>query len=283
MAFSLASIQRNSAKPPRIVIHGPAGLGKTTFGASAPAPIFIQTEDGLGTLDVPAFPLAETFDDVLSALGTLYSEPDDYQTLVIDSLDWLEPLVWAKVCSTHNVETIEALNYGKGYVEALTYWRQFFEGVTALRDKQGMVIVMTAHSQTVRVEDPTMPAYDTHTLKLHKRAAALAEEFADVVLYAAMQTNTVTEDLGFKKTRTRATTTGERIVFTTGTPAHLAKNRYGLPAVLPLEWAAFADALWPAAAPAAPAATPAPAPTPAPVRAPAPEHELEIADADIPY
>ena len=46
MSFSLASLQKNSPKPPRIIIHGDAGVGKTTFAVCAPAPVVIQTEDG---------------------------------------------------------------------------------------------------------------------------------------------------------------------------------------------------------------------------------------------
>jgi hypothetical protein len=250
MAVSLASLQRNAVKPPRIIIHGDPGVGKTTFAACAPAPVIIQTEDGLGNLDVTAFPLAKTFEDVLDAVASLYTEPHDFQTLVIDSLDWLEPLVWDKVCRTHNKASIEEFGYGKGYVEALSVWRMFYDGITALRDERGMVVVMTAHSQIVHVEDPSLPAYDSHDLKLHKRAAALAEEFADVILYAAVQTNTVTEDAGFNNKRVRATTTGARVMHTVGQPAFLAKNRYSLPSPLPLAWDAFAGAMWPAATPA---------------------------------
>lgn len=240
MAFSLASISRNSPKPPRIIIHGDPGVGKTTFGACAPSPIFLQTEDGLGNLDCPAFPLAKSFDDVMSALQCLYTDEHDFKTLVVDSLDWLENLVWAQVCITHKVATIEALNYGKGYVEALGVWRQFFEGVTALRDARSMSIVMIAHSQNVRIEDPTLPAYDSKGLKLHKRAAALAEEFADIVVYATVQTNTVTEDKGFNNKRVRATSTGERIMHTVGQPAFLAKSRFPMPSPLPLTWESLA-------------------------------------------
>jgi AAA domain len=240
MAFSLASISRNSPKPPRIIIHGDPGVGKTTFGACAPSPIFLQTEDGLGNLDCPAFPLAKSFDDVMSALQCLYTDEHDFKTLVIDSLDWLEAIVWAQVCKTHNVATIEALNYGKGYVEALVVWRQFFEGVTALRDARSMSIVMIAHSQNVRIEDPTLPAYDSKGLKLHKRAAALAEEFADIVVYATVQTNTVTEDKGFNNKRVRATSTGERVMHTVGQPAFLAKSRFPMPSPLPLAWESLA-------------------------------------------
>lgn len=246
MAISLASLQKNSPKPPRIIVYGESGAGKTTFGACAPAPVFLQTEDGLGNLDATAFPLATSFEDAMAALQSLYTEPHDFKTLVVDSLDWLEPLVWQQVCTQHKVASIEALPYGKGYVEALSIWRQFFDGITALRDARNMTIVMTAHSQVVRVEDPTLPAYDRHGLKLHKRAAALAEEFADVILFAAVQTNTVTEDAGFNGKRVRATSTGERIMHTVGQPAFLAKSRFSMPAVLPLTWEAFAQAMKPA-------------------------------------
>jgi hypothetical protein len=259
MAISLASLQKNAVKPPRIIIHGDPGVGKTTFAACAPAPVIIQTEDGLGNLDVTAFPIAKSFQDVLDAIGVLYNEPHNFQTLVVDSLDWLEPLIWKHVCdfwtdkkgNPQRLVSIEDAGYGKGYVEALGYWRQFFDGVTALRDHRGMCVVMTAHSAIVRVEDPTMASYDTHDLKLHKRAAAVAEEFADVILFAQVKTNTVTEEgKGFQGGRVRATTTGERVMHTTGQPAFLAKNRYSLPSPLPLAWDAFAGVMWPSAAPA---------------------------------
>jgi hypothetical protein len=245
MAISLASLQKNSPKPPRIIIHGDAGIGKTTFGVCAPSPVVIQTEDGLGNLDAVAFPLATSFEDVMSALQSLYTEPHDFKTLVVDSLDWLEPLIWKNVCETHSQKSIETFGYGKGYVEAATVWRQFYDGITALRDARSMTIIMIAHSQVVHVEDPTMPAYDSHDLKLHKRASAIAEEYADVILFAAMQTNTITEDAGFNNKRVRATSTGERIMHTVGQPAFTAKNRYSLPSPLPLAWEAFAQAMNP--------------------------------------
>lgn len=243
MAINLSSLAKNKPKLPRIIIHGEPGIGKTTFAACAPKPVIIQTEDGLGNLDATSFPLATCFQDVLDALTALYTEEHDFKTCVVDSLDWLEPLIWQHVCEQHGKKSIEDFGYGKGYVEALTTWRLFFDGITALRDAKGMTIVMTAHSETKRVEDPLLPAYDTHDLKLHRRAAAMAEEFADVILYAAVQTNTVTEDAGFNNKRVRATTTGQRVIHTVGQPAFLAKNRYSLPSPLPLAWDAFAEAM----------------------------------------
>ena len=61
MAFDLSSIQKKAAmQAPRIMLYGVEGIGKTTFAAGAPSPIFIQTEDGLGSIDVPHFPLASS-------------------------------------------------------------------------------------------------------------------------------------------------------------------------------------------------------------------------------
>ena len=248
MALSLASLQKNTPRNTTVCVYGSAGIGKTTVGACSPSPVFIKTEDGLGNLDVTSFPLATSFDDVMGALQSLYTEQHEFKTLVVDSLDWLEPLIWAKVCATHNQPSIESFGYGKGYVESLAIWRTFFEGITALRDHKKMDIILIAHSQVTRIEDPTMPAYDSMGLKLHKRAAALVEEFSDIVLYATVQTGTITEDKGFNNKRTRATSTGERIMHTTGQPAFLAKNRYSLPSPLPLSWEALAGAMNPSPA-----------------------------------
>ena len=107
MAISLASLQRSTdVKPPRILIYGVSGVGKTTLAASAPSPVFILTEDGLGALDVPHFSLATSFDDILQAQGALYTEPHEFKTVVVDSLDWLEPLVWKHVCERNGWPSI---------------------------------------------------------------------------------------------------------------------------------------------------------------------------------
>ena len=246
MAISLASLRTNKAKPPCVIIHGEPGIGKTTLGACAPDPVFILTEDGLGNLEVPAFPLAKSFDEVMESIGSLYEEDHEYKTLVIDSLDWLEPLIWQHVCETwtdkkgvqKRLQSIEDAGYGKGYIEAIGYWRMFFDGLRALRDAKNMTVIMIAHSAKVKVEDPMLPAYDTMDLKLHKRAAAIAEEYADVILFAQLHTATTTD-----KERTRATSNGSRIMHTVGQPAFLAKNRYNLPTPLPLSWSAFDEAM----------------------------------------
>jgi Holliday junction resolvasome RuvABC ATP-dependent DNA helicase subunit len=130
MAFDLASITRGKRlRAPKIVIYGPPKVGKSTFAATAPNPIGIITEEGLDNIDVPAFPKAETYDDVMQALATLYTEAHEFQTVFVDSLDWLEPLILAKVCKDNNVDNIEKIGFGKGYIFADDLWKRFFEGL----------------------------------------------------------------------------------------------------------------------------------------------------------
>ena len=89
MAISLSSLKSTTAmSPPRILTHGVAGVGKTVFATSAEKAVVIQTEDGLGNIKVPHFPLARSFDAVMEAIASLYSEPHDYKTVVVDSVDW---------------------------------------------------------------------------------------------------------------------------------------------------------------------------------------------------
>ncbi|NYZ70527.1 AAA family ATPase, partial [Endozoicomonas sp. SM1973] len=95
MASSLQSISKTKGmQAPRILIYGTHGIGKTTFAANAPNPIFLFTEDGAGQLALDSFPLLKTYEDVISALNALINEEHDFKTVVLDSLDHLEPLVW---------------------------------------------------------------------------------------------------------------------------------------------------------------------------------------------
>ena len=115
--------------PPRIMTYGTEGIGKSTLASRAPKPVFVQTEDGLNEIDCAKFPLARTLDDVLAALTELAVEEHPYESVVIDSLDWLERMVWDAVCKRESATTIEKVGggYGKGYILALDYWRRLID------------------------------------------------------------------------------------------------------------------------------------------------------------
>lgn len=254
MAISLASIQRSRTnRPPRVVVYGPHKIGKSTFAASAPNAIVIQTEEGLDGLDVPAFPLAKTFSDVLAAIGTLYTEEHKYQTVVIDSLDWLEPLIWKHTAEQHGKEDIESFGYGKGYLHAADTWRLFLDGLNALRNERGMAVICLAHHQIKRFDAPDVEPYDRYQIKLHDRASAIVQEWADVIGFANYEVITSKTEVGFNQKVTRGVGTGRRMLHLIEQPAYQAGNRYGLPGAVDLTWqsfiTAFAQSMQPAAQP----------------------------------
>jgi len=234
---ALSTIQRGRAQlPRRVLLYGVHGVGKSTFGAMAEKPIFIQTEEGINDLEVDRFPLATKYSDVVDALSGLYSAQHEYQTVVIDSLDWLERLIFAEVCGKRGVESIEDIGYAKGYVFALTQWREIFAGLDALRNERGMQVILIAHAQIEKFANPETDTYDRYSPRLQKQASALVQEWCDEVLFATYQVHTKTTNEGFDRKRTHGIGTGERIVRTTERPAHVAKNRLNLPDEFPLDY-----------------------------------------------
>lgn len=239
MAINLKSIQKNTELlPPRIMLYGPHGLGKTTFGAGALNPIFILTEDGLGQIEADHFPLATTFSQVQEALASLTGD-HDFQTVVIDSLDWLDNLVWEEINTKYDAKD---LAYGKGAVIAADYWRKVLDTLNVLRSK-GMASILLAHCEIKRFDSPEVEPYERYQPKLQARSSALVQEWCDMVLFTNYKTLVKTTDVGFNNKVTRGTSTGERIMHTNERPAYLAKNRYNLPDQLPLEWSALAEAI----------------------------------------
>ncbi len=236
-------------KPPRLFVYGTEGIGKSSLAAQAPKPVFIQTEDGLGEIDCAKLPLSRSFEEVMIALGELYTETHEYQTVVIDSLDWLERLIFDAVCSQYNVKSIEKVDggYGRGYHFALPFWRQILDGLDALRDRKQMAVIVIAHAKVERFADPESASYDRYSPRLNKHASALICEWADAVLFGTKKFRTEVEDAGFGRERTIAVGIGngggERILRTVGGPSCIAKNRYSLPDVLPLSWPAIAAEL----------------------------------------
>lgn len=241
MAFNLKSIQKNTAlAAPRIMLYGVEGIGKTTFASGAPDPIFICTEDGLGSLQVDHFPLATKADDVLEAIGTLVTEDHQFKTVVLDSVDWLDNMIWQDVEAKHDAKD---LAYGKGAMIVAERWREVLAGLNALRNDKGMVVILLAHCQIKRFDSPEVEPYDRYQPKLQERSNAILREWADAVLFANYKTIVRKDDVGFNKTNNRGISTGERLLYTSEKPAYMAKNRYSLPESLPLSWDAFAQAI----------------------------------------
>jgi len=241
-------ITTKPTKPCRAVLFGVDGVGKSTFASRCPAPIFLQIEEGLEHLTVQAFEPAKSYQDVLDCVDYLLNTEHTYKTLVIDTLDWLEKLIWQRVCQQAGKESIAEISFGKGYAKADVIWGEFLDKLDELNREKKMMILCLAHCKVEKIEPPDSEAWSSYTLDLHggtssqKGSARIVSEWCDILAFAAFETTVKTKEGDFGKLRAKVSQ-GDRVMYLEKRPAFHAKNRYNLPASLPLEWSELAKAL----------------------------------------
>lgn len=258
MAYEITSGVVSSAQ--KIVIYGPEGIGKSTFAAQFPDPLFIDTEGSTKKLDVKRFPKPTSWEmlknEVHEAMNGRLC-----RTLVIDTFDWAEQLCLQSICSAHQKKGIEDFGYGNGYVYEKEEIGKFLNTLQEVVDS-GIHVVLTAHAQMRKFEQPDeLGAYDRWELKLGKKTSSqispLVKEWADTVLFANYKTYAVAVDDKGKKFKAQG---GERVMYTSHHPCWDAKNRDGLPPEMPFDFGGIAhlfDGIMPA---------PTPQPVPMPKR-----------------
>ncbi|MCA8950096.1 MAG: ATP-binding protein [Planctomycetes bacterium] len=232
MAISLSDVKRNVMGPPRLLIYGVAGIGKTTLGACAPDAIWIPAEDGLAGLDVEAFPKPDTLDDTIACMQALVDEDHNYRWLVIDSTSAIGDQIDSWVVENvphekgHQVTNLEGYGYGKGLKQHVPdAWRSFRDGLDAIRAK-GMGVILIGHNSVEKFEDPETDPYDRHQLAINRFAEPVIYDWCDAVLFLNYRVRAV-EKAG--SDRRRGTGTGERRIYTQERPGFKAKNRYRMP------------------------------------------------------
>lgn len=228
-------------EPHRIFIYGDGGLGKSTFFAEAGNTIFLDTQDGTKKIALAKrFPRPESWQDVLDAIDELLITNHSYKTLAIDLIDDIEQLIYAHICDRDEKENIEAYGFNKGPTIALVEWRQLLSRLERLRREKGMQIGFVGHAAVMKFKNPEGEDYGRFAPQINEKASGLVRGWCDTVLFARLETMARTDS---KTKRTRGITTGARLLYTNGTAAYFAKNRDNLPESLPLDWAAFAEAV----------------------------------------
>lgn len=247
MAINLKSIKKNEGNStPLMVLHGTPGIGKTTFCSQLPKPLFILTDQGgLGSNKVDAFPTCKEWSDIEDCINACFElEKDTYDTLIIDSLSSLEPIIWKKVSNDLGKGNIEDVGYGKGYTYALDYWNKVNRACRELIDSGIFkMIVLIAHSDVVRFESPETESYDRYNIKLHKLPSKFFCEQADIVGFASAPIfikKIEDTKLGEKAVAKKK---GGTVLYLTETPSLIAKNRYSMPDSIPFNAVDFMKSL----------------------------------------
>jgi hypothetical protein len=251
--YDLSQISQGvCVRAPRIILLGVEKIGKSTFAAGADNPIFlpIKGEEGIDDLDVAKTPTCRSLEEVTGWLHAIQNQENDRQTIVIDSVSALDPLVHDYVCREKKVESIDDVGggYGKGYTAAVEVWRGVTAWLDALRAAKNMASILIGHVKIRRFDDPNGDSYDQYQLDAHEKVANLLFRWADCILFCNTKVVVKKTDAGFGKTKQQGIDVqpNHRFLYTQKRPAHPGGGRgvYGkLQYELPLSWEAFRDAV----------------------------------------
>jgi hypothetical protein len=225
----------------KICIYGPEGIGKSTFAAQFPDPLFIDTEGSTKDLDVARFPAPSSWNMLLNEVAEVKKNTGLCKTLIIDTADWAEMLCIDHICAKNQKPGIEDFGFGKGY----TYVQEEFGRLLNLLNEiisLGINVILTAHAKMRKFEQPDeMGAYDRWELKMSKGVAPMVKEWSDMVLFANYKTIVSNVDgQGAQKGKNKAFG-GQRVMYTSHHPCWDAKNRFGLPEEMPFDYSGIAN------------------------------------------
>jgi len=232
-----------NVKPPRCLFYSTAGLGKTSLASEFPNPAFIFTEEGLpADTEVFSFPLVQDsktgdgqdikgtgYDQFVDYLRMLGTEPHDRKTLVIDTIDKLEPMIISKVCAENGWPDIEEPGYGKGYIAYKDKFADVLRMLNKLRTVRNMAIVILAHFDIKRFDEPGTEGYDRYVPRLHKKVVDLLVDDVDMVGFINQKKVIKTQEGGFNKKHSHAEGHGTRVIYLEERPGFVAKSRYKTP------------------------------------------------------
>ncbi len=229
----LVTKKGNPLKPPRVLIYGVEGVGKSTFGAKSENPIFITPEGGVDQLRtasgdlVDEMPGIDSWEAIRGAVRKLLTEKHEFKTVVLDSADWIEKVCHARIIGTSG-KSITTCNggYGAGYRQSEIMHKELIEDISLLRERRGMNIIVTAHAHVKEVKDPSMSEdYEAFEIKCHEFVSSLWREWVDALLFVRFQTFVKSSE---DTKKARAFSDGSRMVYCLKQPSFQAKNRYGL-------------------------------------------------------
>jgi hypothetical protein len=216
----------------------------------APDPVFIQTEPSLTDLECDCIEphdrpgdVVRGFEEFMEALRWAYEADHGFRTLAVDSADWLGKLIDAKTCDKHGVQSLGEIEYFRGPGYTMPYWGKVRDALDLIRRDRKMTVILIAHARIEKFANPMTASYDRFVPSLHKEASHLLREWCTEVLFATHKVFTSSKDAGFNKTETKGVGSGERVLYTTERPGHIAKNRLNLPDEIPLDWRELAKYL----------------------------------------
>lgn len=212
-------IKQATPTAPKLMIYGLSGVGKSTLASKLKNPIFIDMEGGLNYMDVARTPTLTKVDEFYTVLAELYNTAKDgkreYDTIVVDSADWLVRKVVEKAAGIDKTKLDETLNrsnggYGNGKQVLENHIRTKLLPMLVLLNKQGYGICLIAHADRKTLMSSEGNDVEQITPKIDVNTMNVFVEWCDNVFY-------LKKDIA-----------GERILVLESDDVALAKNRLSL-------------------------------------------------------
>jgi len=249
----------------RMVIAAGEKVGKTTFGASAPAPLLIPLEVGYGGVNIPKSAMLQEFAQVEALMTEILAQAQagtfPYKTLIFDSATALERQIHDSILymdsayspGNKKAVTMESAlgGYGKAYTYANEKFSRFLKQCDILAVYGGINIILTCHVFAAKLIDPNAGEYDSWDLRLHSPKnqktfgkREMITEWADIIgfLYEPIYVtkgDTMSKGVSANK---------GRMLGLSRTPSYIAGNRYRIEGEVPIPaddgWNHFAQALY---------------------------------------
>jgi hypothetical protein len=192
--------------------------------------MWLNLEDSTYAFEPHMVQIPQTYEEVIDIIDALLEQEHGYKTLIIDTLDKLEILMTTHACLKNGWKRISDPDWGRGYDARTADFKVLWEKLRELTRTKNMIVVLIAHSALEKVQDPILPAYDTHAIQIYKKERPLVLREADLVGYCMIESFTSQDGK-----RNVATTAGERQIRTWPHPAYDAKTRCeGMPEILPM-------------------------------------------------
>ena len=212
-------IKQATPTAPKLMIYGLSGVGKSTLASKLKNPIFIDTEGGLNYMDADRTPTLTSYKAVLGVLNELYNVAEagkrEYDTIVIDSVDWLVRKIVEKAAGIdkdHIEETLNRSNggYGNGKQVLENHIRTLLLPFLVKLNKQGYGICLIAHADRKVLMNSDGSDVEQIAPKIDVNTMNTFVEWADNVFFLKRDIN------------------GERVLVLESDDVALAKNRLGL-------------------------------------------------------
>lgn len=232
----IPSIQLPTVKAPkitdlsrkRILIYGPAKIGKSTWCSRAPEAFFIDCENGLENVEAYK-KTCTSWLDVVGTVEALKRGGHPYKTVVVDTVAAAHRFAQEHVLRKHRAEWLNdgSLGYGKGRGLTVNYLVWLLKQLSD--PALGLGLYLVAHERQDTVPDRHGADVIRTGPDLHESIVQYVIGWADMVLRCGYETE------GGGETRTE-----KRMMFAAGSEFLVAGDRTGLlPATMPLSFPSF--------------------------------------------